>query len=108
MHSDAHQPSLFAPAKQVAETSLKVYRETIIPSKETRQRRVLIALANCAEPPTAYELLEQMKRRGQASDLNDVRPRLTELKESGKVTRGEKRPCKVTGHTAFCWSLTHG
>jgi hypothetical protein len=102
------QPSLFTPAKQVAETSIAVYRETIVPTKETRQRRVLLALANCAEPPTSYELLKQMQAAGAANDVNDVRPRLSELLELGKVTRGDKRTCKVTGHTAFTWSLTHG
>jgi hypothetical protein len=101
------QPSLFTPAKQVAETSIAVYRDVVIPTKETRQRRVLIALANCSEPPTSYELLKQMQAAGTASDLNDVRPRLTELREMGKVIRGDKRTCKVTGHTAFVWSLTH-
>lgn len=102
------QPSLFHPAKQVAETSIEVYREVIVPTKETRQRRVLLALANCAEPPTAYELFQQMCACHQASDLNDVRPRLTELRAMQKVTRGDKRTCRVTGHTAYTWSLRHG
>lgn len=93
--------------KDVAETSIEVYRTVIEPTQETRQRRVLIALANCSEPPTAYELFQQMRACHQASDLNDVRPRLTELRQLGKVERREKRRCRVTGHTSFTWSLTH-
>lgn len=100
------QPSLL---HNVADTSIEVFHTVVVPTKETRQRRVLIALANCAEPPTAYELFELMKRRGEASDLNDVRPRLTELfKELHKVVRCDKRTCRVTGHTAYTWKLTNG
>jgi hypothetical protein len=89
----------------VADTSIQVYRDVIVPTKETRQRRVLIALANCSEPPTAYELFQQMRRDHTASDLNDVRPRLTELWKAGRIVRGDKRRCLVTGHTAYTWRL---
>jgi hypothetical protein len=99
------QPSLFHPAKQVAETSIEVYREVIVPTKETRQRRVLLALANCAEPPTSYELLKQMQACHQASDLNDVRPRCSELWRAGRIVRDAKRRCKVTGHLVYTWRL---
>jgi Fe2+ or Zn2+ uptake regulation protein len=89
----------------VADTSIQVYRDVVVPTKETRQRRVLIALANCSEPPTSYELFQQMRRDHTASDLNDVRPRLTELWKAGLIVRGEKRRCGVTGHTAYTWRL---
>jgi hypothetical protein len=89
----------------VADTSIQVYRDVVVPTKETRQRRVLIALANCPQPVTAYELFRLMKRHQHVSDLNDVRPRLTELWKAGKVERCDKRPCDVTGHTAYCWRL---
>lgn len=96
---------LFEPANQVADTSIQVYRDVVVPTKQTRERRVLIALANCAEPVTAYELFYRMRRSLGANDLNDVRPRLTELWKAGRVTRGEKRPCGVTGHKVYTWTL---
>jgi len=103
------QPDLFTQPKQVADTSIQVYRDIVCPTKETRQRRVLLALSNfSSEPPTAYELLTYMQRCRTAKDLNDVRPRLTELVKASRVRRGDKRPCRVTGHTAYTWSLIHG
>ena len=103
------QPDLFSaqPPKRVADTSIQVYREVVCPTKETRQRRVLIALANYSNC-TAYELFAWMKRAGTANDLNDVRPRLTELWKAKRIERGEKRRCAVTGHTAYCWRLAGG
>lgn len=106
-----HQPAFSLepdrPAKRVTETSIQAYRE-IAPSLPKREAAVLNAMqwhsyyAGFAFP-TAYELFEQMRRRGLATDLNSVRPRLTALEQRGLIEKGEKRTCTVTGKTAFTW-----
>lgn len=100
------QAHLFHQPTQVADTSIAVYREVVVPTKETRQRTVLRALQLWSERftgggPTSYELFQFMQRLGLATDVNDVRPRATELLRSGRVRKGPKRACRITGHTAY-------
>jgi hypothetical protein len=65
----------------------------------------LIGLTRMRPDPTAYELFEFMRMQGLAHDLNDVRPRLTEMKVSGDVMVTGKRRCGVTGKQAATWSV---
>jgi hypothetical protein len=97
---------------QVQETSAQTYRE-LQPTLAQRQRAVLVALEAYHHErgcwPTAYELFRWMESAHFAvRDVNDVRPRLTELKERGEIVEGEKRRCGVTGHTAGTWRPNDG
>lgn len=102
----AQQPAFdfVHPPKQMADTSLQVYRE-IAADLSRREEAVLSALRRCLTPPTAYELFEQMHARHEAVDLNSVRPRLTALLQKRRVRRGERRTCHVTGRSAYTWEL---
>lgn len=94
----------------VQETSRAAYDE-LKPTLTERQTRVLQALAGYYARrrrwPTAYELYAAMKEDGLVNDLNDVRPRLTELKAKGQVENPTiKRFCDISHKRAFTWSLT--
>jgi hypothetical protein len=95
--------------KAVAETSKAAY-DDLQPTLTARQRRVSAGLgiyyAAHGRWPTAYELFEALHGDDFARDLNDVRPRLTELKALGKVENPAKRCCTVTGKRAWVWRLT--
>lgn len=93
----------------VQQTSRAAYEE-LQPTLTTRQRKVLAALVGYHSHhgvwPTAYELYEAMKRDALVKDLNDVRPRLTELKEKGAVDNPSiKRHCFVSHKRAFTWRI---
>lgn len=92
----------------VQQTSRAAYDE-LQPTLPVRQARVLTALRRyrdrVGEWPTAYELFEAMRADGTAKDINDVRPRLTELKEKARVENPTiKRHCRMTRKRAFTWS----
>jgi hypothetical protein len=107
------QTSLFNQArhadKQVDGASRDAYSD-LAPTLGEKQRRVLRALDAHIRlegtKPTAYELLRFMQRWVPALDLNDVRPRLTELKEQELVEKVGRRDCKVTQKSANEWALT--
>jgi hypothetical protein len=93
----------------VQATSLDAF-DGLRPTLNARQMTVLRALEGFigseGYAPTAYELFEVMQRQNLARDLNDVRPRLTELKDQGRVVNPEeKRVCAVTRKRAFAWRL---
>lgn len=97
--------------KAVQETSREAYEDV---QKDIGERRltVLRALQSYhglqGEWPTAYELLEWMRKWRPTFDHNTVRPRLTELKDDDLrlVTAADKRKCSVTNKRAFVWSVT--
>lgn len=35
--------------------------------------------------------------------INTITPRVHELRKIGKVKEAGKRPCHITGKTAYCW-----
>ncbi len=87
----------------VADTSRTAF-EQIAPRLSTRQRLILSALkAWEGTPPTAYELFMRLRAEGAVRDLNDVRPRLTELKADGRVLDMGTRRCTITGRSAHTW-----
>lgn len=61
------------------------------PLKNTRQTDIISALGNDAL--TAREIAIRM---GFGEDMNKVRPRLTELREQGRIAVDGKRYCPVT------------
>ena len=87
----------------VADTSRTAF-ERIVPRLSARQRLILSALETWAgTPPTAYELFARLRVQGAVRDLNDVRPRLTELKADGRVLEAGTRACTMTGRSAHTW-----
>ena len=87
----------------VADTSRTAF-EQIVPRLSTRQRLILSTLhAWEGAPPTAYELFARLRAQGAVRDLNDVRPRLTELKADGRVLDVGIRACTITGRSAHTW-----
>lgn len=97
------------PKKLVRPTSIEALRE-VLETLPHRERAVLGALwhwckVNAPRCPTAYELFEHMKARGEAFDLNSVRPRLTELHDRGLVETAAKRKCAVSGKAALTWKV---
>jgi hypothetical protein len=93
--------------RTVRDTSREAYRD-VRASLAARERVVLEGLraylAERGEAPTAYELFKFMEARGEARDLNSVRPRLTEM-QGRAVVCGPKRKCGVTGKKAHTWTL---
>lgn len=68
-------------------TQLESYAK-VIPKRENRKEMIMAVLRNGnKDGMTAEEVLEQLIADGKTTirDMNYVRPRLTELKESGKV-----------------------
>lgn len=118
------QPSLLddltrkdKPWKRQRSTAREVYRERRKTDRalqaaglETKEAKVLRCLAahwNATQTsPTARELLEWMKARGeQVEDVNDVRPKIFYLCEAGLVESGTKRHCRVSGKTVMTWRV---
>lgn len=94
----------------VQDTSRSAYDE-LQPTLTARQRRILVGLGRyrdtVGEWPTSYELFDFLKRDDLVQDLNDCRPRLTELKEKGQVENPTiKRHCHITKKRAFTWRPT--
>lgn len=83
----------------IAETSQKAFREEVVPTMSDRHERLLRALDALGEA-TNSEL-------GRYLDwsINRVTPRTNELVKAGKVVDVGKRPCKVTGRTAYVWII---
>lgn len=96
------------PVKRVRDTSIEAFKE-VLETLGHRNRTVLVGLNNYIAKvqvcPTAYELFEWLKLRGEVRDLNSVRPRLTNLCEMGMVVMTTKRKCTVTGKTVYAWRL---
>jgi len=77
---------------------------------ETRCQQVLRLLAaywNAKnESPTALELLEWGRQRGERLfDVNSIRPRLFELVETGLVEARGKRRCRISGVMVHTWAV---
>lgn len=86
------------------DTSLAAY-DAIRSTLTHREQSVWDALRRCTAAPTAYELFCKMQQAGTAKDLNDVRPRLSDMAERGCVETVGKRPCAVTGKLAMTWRV---
>lgn len=92
----------------MADTSLAVYRDVIVPTLGRREQMVSSWIAFAirhAGAPTAMELVDRMRSAGVIRDGNEVKPRICDLAKRGVLVRGEKRKCRITGRTAYTWSL---
>ncbi len=93
--------------RRTAETSRAAFA-TLEPTLPARAADVLDALqryrGHHRSDPTAYELLRWMQIEQPTLDLNGVRPRLTELRDAGRVRTTGKRVCTVTERCVFTWA----
>ena len=83
----------------VAATSLKAWFEVNVEGITARQRQKIYRyLYTSLEPRTGGEISEALNmREGSAAG------RLNGMEEDGHVVRCDKRPCDVTGRSAFTW-----
>src|SRR4051794_21074465 len=92
--------------KRVAETSRAAFAE-IAATRHSRGLEVLETLRRFHRQhgidPTAYELLAWAQVDHPAWDLNSIRPRLTEMKDAGRVETGGKRRCAITHKQVYTW-----
>jgi hypothetical protein len=101
------------PTRATALTSVEAYSE-LQPTLAERQRAVCHALERLRQlrdtDPTSGELLHFMREQGYAvRDVNDVRPRLTELRDDRcLVFNPGKRRCGVSGKRALTWRIFTG
>jgi len=91
-------------------TSLEAYFGEVVPTLNRRQNEVLrVFLDNPVMDFTNAELSEEL-----GWSINRVTPRTYELRGEGKnnplkhnpvLIESRQRPCRVTGRTAWAWSL---
>jgi hypothetical protein len=86
------------------ETRKDSYLETL---PKTNDRKSLIVYLLKIKEMTAHEITEQLLLLGLIPyyDRNFVSPRLTELKEVGKVEAVAKKYCKRTDRQVAVWKL---
>lgn len=94
---------------RAADTS-RVALASLQPTVAARAAAVLDALqrywTHHRIDPTSYELLQWMRIENPTLDLNAVRPRLTELRDAGRVQTTGKRVCAVTEKRVYVWAVT--
>jgi hypothetical protein len=83
----------------VRDTSLMAFFGEVEPSLGDRQMMVYQAL-RLLGPSTSMELSRYL-----GWSINRVTPRVFELRQGFFVVAGEKRPCKITGRTAYEWKV---
>lgn len=78
----------------------------VLPSVRQRQAAVLAILEEHGEM-TAQEVADELYRRGltPSNERNFSAPRLTELRDTGKVEAVGKKMCGKTGRTVTVWSV---
>lgn len=79
----------------------------IIPKRDNRKELILSVLKEHANGMTAEEIARSLVESGKIShmDMNFVRPRLTELKESAMVEVVGRRPSAITGRNTAVWKV---
>lgn len=81
--------------------------DKIIPKRDNRKDLILATLTEHPNGMTAEEVAQVLMDSGKIShmDMNFVRPRLTELKESKKVQVVGRRPSVITGRNTAVWKV---
>lgn len=80
--------------------------DAVLPSVHQRQTAVLELLRECG-PMTAQETADELYRRGltPSNERNFSAPRLTELRDAGKVEATGKKICSKTGRNVTVWAM---
>lgn len=81
--------------------------DKIIPKRDNHKELILSVLKAHPNGMTAEEVAQALVDSGKIShmDMNFVRPRLTELKESDKVQVVGRRPSVITGRNTAVWKV---
>lgn len=71
------------------------------------RRRVIYEILKERGPMTAREVAAELHRRGitATEERNFAAPRLTELKEAGKIEASGKKICDRTGRSVAVWTV---
>ncbi|MDR1464270.1 MAG: DNA gyrase [Oscillospiraceae bacterium] len=91
----------------ITEETRRESYHTVLPTVAIRQNAVLTVLRECGDM-TAQELACELHRRGltPSDERNFAAPRLTELKEAGKVQTVGKKICCRSGRNVTLWSAS--
>ena len=89
----------------ITEETRRESYEAVLPTVTVRQDAVLKILQECGNM-TAQEIACALHRRGltPSDERNFSAPRLTELKEAGKVQAVGKKICCRSGRNVTVWS----
>jgi len=76
------------------------------PTVHQRQTAVIYLLAQHG-PMTAQEVADELHKHGftSSNERNLAAPRITELRDAGKVKAIGKKPCVKTGRNVTLWAL---
>lgn len=85
----------------IQDTSERAFVREVVPTLSERHQRVMEALEE--GPATNTELASRL-----GWPINTVTPRVHELRKKGVVVEDGKRPCMVTGRTAYVWRINPG
>jgi predicted ArsR family transcriptional regulator len=71
------------------------------------RRRVILEILTERGQLTAREVAAELHRRGitPSGERNFAAPRLTELKEAGKIEASGKKICDLTGRSVAVWTV---
>lgn len=80
---------------------------TAIQKEAAARRRVILSILTERGQLTAREVAAELHRRGvtPSDERNYAAPRLTELREAGKVTVTGKKICNRTGRSVALWAV---
>ena len=99
------------------QTSLETYYGEVLPNLGPKQREIIeIFRDNPGMDFTNNELLEERRLKDPYAEINQVTPRVYELRGKGKnnpfkehplLIESRTRPCRETGRTAKAWQLNN-
>ena len=80
--------------------------DAVLPTAELR-RNIILDILRGHGGMTAQEVADELHRRGctPSNERNFAAPRLTELKEAGKVEATGKKICGKTGRNVTVWAV---
>lgn len=87
-------------------------RESYLITKEdiSDRRRMVFSIIQHANGITAREVAQELHRLGitPTAERNFAAPRITELKDAGKIEAKRKVNCKETGRNVAVWTVKEG
>lgn len=86
----------------IQNTSLEIYLKEVYPTLTARQRPVLHYLRNAGGDHTNAEISKALGK-----PINEITPRCLELRKLGLVVQSRRRPCQITGNTAWAWKAKY-
>lgn len=91
-----HHPSFGLTPKNIHDNSRKSYRENESSGKgETYRQKIIELLTETGEEMTDRQIIDTLG----VTDVNNIRPEITRLKQKGVLKETGKVKCPVTGKT---------